>query len=339
MENNELSLESRRIYIDSVQAYEVFLDAERDMQKHAGSMRWKSVHGKEYLVKRSPRGSEKGLGPRSPETEAIFDAFVHDKVLADQRFIEARERINERAAFNQAARLNRVPWVAGQIARKLSQNPDLASRTMLIGTNAIYAYEAAAGVRVDSGIVSTMDLDILWDTRHKLKMAGLSVEGLIGLLRGLDRTFKPLAPDGHHGFRAVNAGGYMVDLIEPARRNVLFSKPSSMSELDDDLVAVEIKGMEWLVSCPRFKAVAFDEKGYPVPMVVPDPRAFALHKQWLSRQDDRDPLKKARDEAQARSVFYMTINHFPQLPFADAALRALPYPIRKRAALDWGHGV
>ncbi|MDD2893136.1 MAG: nucleotidyltransferase domain-containing protein [Halothiobacillaceae bacterium] len=338
MQYKDIALESKRIYIDSVQSYEVFLDAERDRLKHAGSMKWKRVNDHDYLVRQSTKGAQKSLGSRSPETEAIFQAFIHDKARAEQRFMEAKERIDERASFNRAARLNRVPWMAGQIARKLAQKPDLASKTVIIGTNAIYAYEAVAGIRVDSGIVSTMDLDILWDTRHQLKVAGLSIEGFIGFLRTIDPSFKSIGVGAQRAFRATATNGYIVDLIESARKNVLFSKPSSMSDLDDDLVAVEIKGMEWLISCPRFHAVAFDEKGYPVPMVVPDPRAFALHKHWLSQQDDREPIKKARDEAQARTVFYMTINHFPHLPFSDAALRALPFPIRKRAALDWGYG-
>lgn len=337
MSNSDLSLESRRIYLDSVQAYEVFLAAEHELQKYAGTMRWKAVRGREYLIKRSPRGAERSLGPRSPETEAILQAFMQGKALAMKRYTQAEEHIHERAAFNRAARLNRVPWVVGQIARKLSQIADLAARTLLIGSNAIYAYEAAAGVRVDSGIVSTMDLDVLWDTRHKVKLAGLSSEGLMGLLRRVDQTFRPVAPAGHRGFRAVNAKGYMVDLIEPGGKDRLTRQPVSMSAFDDDLVAVEIKGMAWLISCPKFRAVAFDEKGYPVPMVVPDPRAFALHKHWLSMQADRDPLKRARDEAQARCVFSMTLQHFPHLPFPDAALRALPYPIRQ-SAMDWGYG-
>lgn len=338
MQYSDIALESKRIYIDSVQLYEVFLDAERDWLKLAGSMKWKSVNGHDYLVKQSTKGAQKSLGSRSPKTEAIFQGFIRDKALAEQRFMEAKERMDERARFNRAARINRVPWMAGQIARKLAQKPDLASKLVLIGTNAIYAYEAVAGIRVDSGIVSTMDLDILWDTRHRLKVAGLSNEGFIGFLRTVDRSFKSISSGVQRAFRATAANGYIVDLIEPARKNVLVSKPSSMSDLDDDLVAVEIKSMEWLISCPRFRAVAFDEKGYPVPMVVPDPRAFAMHKHWLSQQADREPIKRARDAAQARTVFYMTIHHFPHLPFSDAALRALPFPVRQNAAIDWGYG-
>ncbi len=165
MQYKDIALESKRIYIDSVQSYEVFLDAERDWLKHAGSMKWKRVNDHDYLVRQSTKGAQKSLGSRSSATEAIFQAFIHDKARAEQCFIDAKERIDERASFNRAAHLNRVPWMAGQIARKLAQKTHLASKTVIIGTNAIYAYEAIAGIRVDSGIVSTMDLDILcWPT-------------------------------------------------------------------------------------------------------------------------------------------------------------------------------
>ena len=37
-------------------------------------------------------------------------------------------------------------------------------------------------------------------------------------------------------------------------------------------------------------------------MVVPDPRAFAVHKLWLSSQKDREAVKKKRDRSQTLAI-------------------------------------
>jgi hypothetical protein len=75
-------------------------------------------------------------------------------------------------------------------------------------------------------------------------------------------------------------------------------------------------------------AVAIDEDGWPVPMRVPDPRAFALHKAWLSGLPEREPLKKPRDLEQARSVAKLVIDEMPHLSF-ETTLTSLHGDVRK----------
>lgn len=114
----------------------------------------------------------------------------------------------------------------------------------------------------------------------------LDGEGLLGLLKKADKTFECVR---ENGYRAANAGQFMIDLvIAPqgiqASENITFSKV--------DLIATEVPGLQWLLNSPKLEAVAIDEDGWPVPMRVPDPRAFALHKAWLSALPEREPLKK-----------------------------------------------
>jgi len=59
-------------------------------------------------------------------------------------------------------------------------------------------------------------------------------------------------------------------------------------------------------------------------MIIPDPRAFALHKFWLSSQDDREPVKKQRDRGQAIAVGKLVIEHLPQYRFDASELRMFP---------------
>jgi hypothetical protein len=95
-----------------------------------------------------------------------------------------------------------------------------------------------------------------------------------------------------------------------------------------DLVAIEVPGLQWLLNSPKLEAVAVDEDGWPVPMRVPDPRAFAMHKAWLSGLPEREPLKKPRDLAQAQSVAQLVVEHLPHLSF-DSTLTSLHGDVRK----------
>ena len=61
----------------------------------------------------------------------------------------------------------------------------------------------------------------------------------------------------------------------------------------------------------------------PARIVTVDPRAYALHKLWLSKRSDRSPLKRSRDIGQAHAVADVAINSLG-LSFADEVLSAMP---------------
>jgi hypothetical protein len=63
-------------------------------------------------------------------------------------------------------------------------------------------------------------------------------------------------------------------------------------------------------------------------MRVPDPRAFALHKAWLSGLLTREPVKKPRDLDQARAVARLVQVEMPHLPF-ESTLTSLHGDVRK----------
>ena len=80
----------------------------------------------------------------------------------------------------------------------------------------------------------------------------------------------------------------------------------------DDLMAAEIKNLQWLISAPKFAQIVIGQDGFPATMIVPDPRAFAVHKLWLSNQTDRDTIKKKRDRSQALAVFKLILQYMPE---------------------------
>jgi|HubBroStandDraft_6_1064221.scaffolds.fasta_scaffold2110806_1 hypothetical protein len=74
---------------------------------------------------------------------------------------------------------------------------------------------------------------------------------------------------------------------------------------------------------PKMTAIAVAGNGFPVRMVVPDPRVFALHKIWLSLRPDRSPLKRKRDFRQGEAVAQLSLQYL-NLSFDDPALNSLP---------------
>lgn len=194
----------------------------------------------------------------------------------------------------------------------------------VVGTNAIFAYEAVAGIFVESGLLATSDIDLHYDVRRGLSLAFADIRerGLIGLLQQIDHSFTKRA------YRAINRDGYIVDLIRPEPKEVFRDRsPASLSNLPDDLAGAPIFGLTWLISSPKIEAVPLDERGYPLRTVVIDPRVFALHKIWMSKRPDREPLKIRRDIEQARAAAAIATQYL-RLPFDSDALNALPVDLR-----------
>jgi hypothetical protein len=320
----EWSGSQRRVFIDTVQVYEAFAEAFRKSRSWRGGMHWKESKGRKYLFRSADRsGNGKSLGVRSPETERIFEEFRKGKQENKDRVAALRERMAEQSRFCKAAMIHRVPRLVTAILRLLDQEGILGKNLIIAGTHAIFAYEARAGIFLDAPLLATQDLDILWDSRARLKLAGagtLRKAGLLGILKKADRSFEPLHK---HGFRAVNRNGFMVDLIKPEPRRIT-QKNSRQLCGKGDLAAAEIRNLQWLLAAPKFFQVIIGDDGYPAPSAAPDPRAFALHKLWLSEQPDREPVKQQRDRKQAIAVAELIIRCLPNYPFKSSEVRMFP---------------
>ena len=327
----EMNGEQRRQMIDTQQVFEAWRAArlERD-RRFKGGMRWGKRNGAEYLLRKAGRG-ESSLGRRSADTEASYEAFKQGQKANAERLGHLAQRLDELAPINRAMGLGRMPVLGARILRRCDEAGLLGEHLFVVGTNALFAYEAVAGVIVESGLLATGDIDLLYDARRSLTLAveGVRQEGLIGLLRRVDESFAPLRP---RSFRATNQDGYMVDLIRPEPKDVFRDRRrAAMSDLPDDLEGAAIFGLDWLINAPKIEAVPLDERGYPVLVVAIDPRAFALHKAWLSRRPDREPLKAKRDIEQAKAAAVVVQRYLGQ-SFDAPTLAALPAAMRKLAS-------
>jgi hypothetical protein len=317
MKLKELSAEQRRIAVDTAQLYEHSIELQAQRRTLRGGLYWKKVAGHDYLVRITDRiGGNRSLGPRSPETEQAYREFTETKRDLDTRIKSINEEVARQAKFCLAAGVNRVPRLAADIVRSLDASGLLGTHLIILGSHAMYAYEMAAGVQLKAGVLQTEDLDTLLNTKAEIELAGsLRSAGLLGILQDVDKTFKPQRK---RSFRAVNAKGFMVDLIRAP-----IDSDSSGGFTSIGLVAEQLRGLEWLTALPLMTQIVIADNGFPVRFVVPEPRAFALHKLWVSLQPTRDPIKRKRDLRQAEAVVQLALDYF-NLSFDDAAIKALP---------------
>ncbi|MEA3231467.1 MAG: hypothetical protein U9Q05_06920 [Thermodesulfobacteriota bacterium] len=64
MKSYEMNDDQRRVYIDTAQLHEAYMDAFVKSRTYRGGMHWKKAKGKEYLFRSLDRyGYGKSLGP------------------------------------------------------------------------------------------------------------------------------------------------------------------------------------------------------------------------------------------------------------------------------------
>jgi hypothetical protein len=199
------------------------------------------------------------------------------------------------APVNRALQLGRMPNLMADIIRKLDEFGFLGTKATVIGTNALYAYEAMAGIHI-----RPYDADFLWDERQNLKLAIKSIRppSIIAILQKVDKSFHV----SDYGFAARNQSGFIVELIAPKEDG----PPEHTGLSDDDMAVTPYSNMDGLLSLQRFEAIPIDRSGFPFRMVVPDITAFTLQKFWTSKQVSRPPEKRRRDAAQAKMLKNLT---------------------------------
>ncbi len=110
MEPFEISNEQRRIFINTAQLHEAYMDAFTKKLAFRGGMHWKKSKNKEYLFRTIDRhGNGKSIGPRSPKTEIIYQEFHIKKKELGANLQNLREKLKEQARLTKAVKIVRVP--------------------------------------------------------------------------------------------------------------------------------------------------------------------------------------------------------------------------------------
>ena len=308
----DIGNDARRQYVDALAVFSAWEAAGKSAAEVRGGMYWKAQGKSEYLIRTMPSNSQKSLGPRSGETESVYQRFVERKTQVEARVTDLAAELVRHQRMNRALFVGRAPQILVDILNALAR-AGLAEHFSVVGTHALYAYEAAAGVRfVPADALATRDVDLLWDTRKRLsfvtqmKFLGSS---MIGLLQKVDSSFE-IRDD--QTYTATNGKGFEVDII---RREADEGDPHPlrMTDNEGDFWAVQAKRAGALLSAGRFSSMIVSPSGHMARMNTISPQAFAEFKRWMAVQPDRDPMKLQRDMLQAALVETLVEEYLPHL--------------------------
>ncbi|OIQ67660.1 hypothetical protein GALL_507590 [mine drainage metagenome] len=304
-----------RQYIDAIATFEALEEAQEEAVQVRGGMYWHagppSSPESKYLVRTTPAGAETSLGACTPETEAIFDRFTQRKRESAECVSGLKAALEQHQRLNRALRVGRVdPLVVALLGRLASTQ--LSPHFKVVGTHALYAFEAAAGVRLDSDTLTTRDMDLLWDTRKRVLFSTQLAKvdsSMLGLLKKVDGSFR-IRKSQKYTF--VNKDGFEVDIIRRERVGD-DPHPIKLSDEDDDFWVVQARRANVLLDSPGFSAVIVATNGSMARMNTVHPATFVAFKRWLAAQSDREALKRRRDGLQADAVQTLLDAYLPQV--------------------------
>ena len=300
---HELTDLQKRQYIDAESVFMALRDAEKAAQAVRGSMLWRQVSGKTYLIRTNTDNSQKSLGPRSAETEAVYEKFMARKKMSGERVAGLRQALQLHQKLNRAHRVGRTPDIVVQILNRLYKS-GISEHFITVGTHALFAYESACGVRFVDEATTTQDIGLLLAST----LEGRS-ESLLSTLQKVDPTFD-LRDD--QLYTAVNASGFEVDVIRRMSKN-RDPHPLRVTSAERDFWVVQVANGTQMASAPRFSQMVVSASGHMALMTTLHPVTFSRLKQALALNPRRDPLKKSRDALQARAVGELVDEMMPHL--------------------------
>jgi hypothetical protein len=320
--------EGLRLIANLEQHYAAWLDSARVLLP--GRLAWKKVGDSEYLYRIvDGKGNGRSQGPRSSTTEALFEMGQHAQQVVDTVWPTLRQE----GAIYRTLRLPRISSDAADLLREFDLHGLLGSSLMVVGTNALAAYEIEAGARFASaaGVDSTQDFDLAWvsTTARQTTLAALGAapRTLVDVMKRVDATY---TINTERTFQVRNAAGYEVELLMP--KSLVGTLPRN-----EPLSPIGLPEQDWLLPGRRVEHVVCGLDGLPARMVVPDPRWFALQKLWLAEKPTRNPLKKPKDAKQGALLLSAIEERMPHYPLDAEFCDALPAELR-RVLERWRQG-
>lgn len=288
--------------IDAATLWTEYIRAQAAARPYAGGMYWKKEGAYEYLVKTHSGNRQQRLGSRTPETEQIFASFHARKKSTEARLSSLAAVLDEAQRQNKAVRAGRTPDIVIKLLNALRE-AGLDRHFRVVGTHALYAYEAAAGVRIAQGALATQDVDLLWDASRRVEfLADLQRDAgsVLALLHRVDPSFQR-RDDALKNESAINDKGFEVEFLR-CQVEAGDTHPFQFSDDEGDLWPVQARRAAVLAQSPLFSQPVISATGKMATMNTIDPRTFVEFKRWMAGLDDREAVKRRRDLLQADLV-------------------------------------
>jgi hypothetical protein len=192
----------------------------------------------------------------------------------------------------------------GDIVEALADGGLFRLRGVLIETVAFQCYSGLLGVRLPMAAILTGDADIAQDYAISREVED-NLPPIVALLQGVDASFRPVP---HRSGSAAssssqNANGYRVEFLTSNRgSDDYIDQPAKMPALDG-ASADPLRFLDFLIREP-VRTMLLHRSG--VPVVVPDPSRYAIHKLIVASRrhiDGQGAAKREKDVRQAALLF------------------------------------
>lgn len=201
------------------------------------------------------------------------------------------------------AYLPRPNPMAGDVVQALADGGFFRLRGVLVGTVAYQTYSAILGVRLPETAMHTGDADFA--QFHAISVAVEDeMPPVLGLLQAVENTFRevPHQADSRRTTAFVSRSGFRVEFLTPNTGSADHDgTPTDMPALGG-ASAQPLRFLDFLIHDP-IRAVLLHGAG--VPVLVPAPERFAVHKLIVAtrrRDTGDDTAKSAKDRRQAQAL-------------------------------------
>lgn len=294
-----------RQYIDARMALLTLYDAISVAREFRGGMIWRTINKTDYLIKTNLSG-QKSLGRRTDATETIYRDFCQHKQEAENRLNTLKQVVIKHERLNRALYVGRTPRIVIAILNMLAKH-DLIQFLTVIGPCSVFAYESAAGVRIeqareeaDAKSRKTMQLQFI------SRLNPSQERSLSHLLQKVDPTFRVTGTDAG-GFCLTNAKAFGIDLIRHNKSHLF-----SCSVDGDEFTPIPAQCTELLTSAKRIEIMVVDASGKMALLPTISPFGFYQFKLLMAQQNNRAAEKRLQDQFQATEMLDLMQRFLPQ---------------------------
>ncbi|MBB4303631.1 hypothetical protein GGD81_002678 [Rhodobium orientis] len=161
-------------------------------------------------------------------------------------------------------------------------------RGVLVGTLAYQTYSGLLGVKLPAASVATQDADF---AQFKAISEAVDDTPILDVLKTVDDSFKPVPGlDPHAATAFANKNKYRVEFLTPNRGSDDHQGRAAEMPALGGAGATPLRFLDFLIREPVW-SVALHRGGIPVR--VPDPARYAIHKLIVSARRDRSAFAKA----------------------------------------------
>lgn len=285
-----IDLNLQTLYADLTQKISVY-------RPPHGTVSVRTVSGNNRYYITLPDGRQKYLG-------TVGDPKGEAKATAARRLADQAKRTKTIVSTLKRSGIPAPDIYTGRVLEALSLSGVFRSGVVLIGTTAYQLYPCVVGAYLDETATRTQDADL---ALARLAVAKLTMaEPLDVILRRADGSFAP-----HYSandkmpklFRSARTG-YEVDVVTTEGRT---GGPLQVTALG--CAATPLPYLQYLIADP-IDVVALYGSGIPVR--VPDPARYAVHKLIVTQARAAYSGKKGKDLLQARSLIEVLRENEPE---------------------------